>query len=306
MFEKIDFSDLYKFLTSIGVVLILSAFFIPWLFISNASNYSLSISEYNSLTEGAKDLYGNKVALLNLILKNVYYISFILLLFGASLLSLGLYKWSQRQKTFDQMDFLSLIKLKHETKSLTDIESRSKTVREIETQIAEVAQDETENVDRNLEKNEMINSAEAIEDEIYNLIINIDSFNFEIEKNVKILNTWEFDLFLTSINNKINADRAIEVKYFQKNISLTNIKNDFGRLKTFSSNYRARLKRHLRIYVLVIYENALVNGEFKGRFDFAIKELNKEGRGSKIETIAISKSNLTKEIIEKLIFPAKN
>lgn len=306
MFEKIDFSDLYKFLTSIGVVLILSAFFIPWLFISNASNYSLSISEYNSLTEGAKDLYGNKVALLNLILKNVYYISFILLLFGASLLSLGLYKWSQRQKTFDQMDFLSLIKLKHETKSLTDIESRSKTVREIETQIAEVAQDETENVDRNLEKNEMINSAEAIEDEIYNLIINIDSFNFEIEKNVKILNTWEFDLFLTSINNKINADRAIEVKYFQKNISLTNIKNDFGRLKTFSSNYRARLKRHLRIYVLVIYENALVNGEVKGRFDFAIKELNKEGRGSKIETIAISKSNLTKEIIEKLIFPAKN
>ena len=204
------------------------------------------------------------------------------------------------------MDFLSLIKLKHETKSLTDIESRSKTVREIETQIAEVAQDETENVDRNLVKNEMINSAEAIEDEIYNLIINIDSFNFEIEKNVKILNTWEFDLFLTSINNKINADRAIEVKYFQKNISLTNIKNDFGRLKTFSSNYRARLKRHLRIYVLVIYENALVNGEFKGRFDFAIKELNKEGRGSKIETIAISKSNLTKEIIEKLIFPAKN
>lgn len=306
MFEKIDFSDLYKFLTSIGVVLILSAFFIPWLFISNASNYSLSISEYNSLTEGAKDLYGNKVALLNLILKNVYYISFILLLFGASLLSLGLYKWSQRQKTFDQMDFLSLIKLKHETKSLTDIESRSKTVREIETQIAEVAQDETENVDRNLEKNEMINSAEAIKDEIYNLIINIDNFNFDIEKNVKILNTWEFDLFLTSINNKVNADRAIEVKYFQKNISLTNIKNDFGRLKTFSSNYRARLKRHLRIYVLVIYENALVNGEVKGRFDFAIKELNKEGRGSKIETIAISKSHLTKEIIEKLIFPAKN
>ena len=303
MFEKLDFSDLYKFLTSVGLVLILSAFFIPWLFISNVSDYTLSSSEYNSLTEGAQDLYGNKVALLNLILKNVYCISIILLLLGAGLFSFGIINWSQRQKTFDQIDFLSLIKLKHETKSLTEIESRSKTIREIETQIAEVVQDETENIDRNIEKNELINSAEAIEDEIYNLVINIDSFNFDIEKNVKILNTWALDLFLTSINNKIHADRAIEIKYFKKNISLANIKNDFGRLKTFSSSYRVRLKRHLRIYVLVIYEDALVKDEVKGKFDFAIKELNNEGRGSKIETIAIPKSHLTKEIIEKSIFP---
>lgn len=66
-----------------------------------------------------------------------------------------------------------------------------------------------------------------------------------------------------------------------KNISLANIKNDFGRLKTFSSSYRVRLKRHLRIYVLVIYEDALVKDEVKGKFDFAIKELNNEGRVQK-------------------------
>ena len=81
MLNKIEFSDLYRFLTSIGLIFIASAFLIPWLFMKQELGV-ISISEYNDLIHSSKELVDNRINLNLLVIKALPFISMVFFIFG--------------------------------------------------------------------------------------------------------------------------------------------------------------------------------------------------------------------------------
>ena len=96
MLNKIEFSDLYRFLTSIGLIFIASAFLIPWLFMKQELGI-ISTSEYNELIQSSKDLVDNRISLNLLVIKALPFISILLFLFGCFLIFVGFKKWKKNK-----------------------------------------------------------------------------------------------------------------------------------------------------------------------------------------------------------------
>ena len=63
MLNKIEFSDLYRFLTSVGLIIIASSFLIPWLFMKQEIGLLVSKSQYSELIENSKNLTDNRISL---------------------------------------------------------------------------------------------------------------------------------------------------------------------------------------------------------------------------------------------------
>ena len=97
MLNKIEFSDLYKFLTSVGLIFIVSAFIIPWLFMREGVGILVSEIEYGALIEESKNLTDKRIELNSLVISSIPWISSILFLFGLIIVGFGLYHWKKKQ-----------------------------------------------------------------------------------------------------------------------------------------------------------------------------------------------------------------
>src|SRR5690606_17707282 len=122
MLDKIEFSDLYKFLTSVGLIIIASSFIIPWLFMKQEIGLLISETEYNELIESSKNLTDDRIKLGLFITKAIPFISCILFAFGTIITGIGLFKWKKKQDYVDETDHLKLTELKAKVKELNNEE----------------------------------------------------------------------------------------------------------------------------------------------------------------------------------------
>jgi hypothetical protein len=101
--DKLDFSDLYKFTVSIGVVLIFFAILLPWLFLSNSFDSMVKANELIELTSTGQLLVDSRQATAAWYLQNSLGLSLTIGLSGAILMIFGLYRWYNRQDELDRM-----------------------------------------------------------------------------------------------------------------------------------------------------------------------------------------------------------
>src|SRR5688572_1483801 len=119
MFDKIEFSNFYKFLTSIGLVLIVSALLLPWLILKNEYNINISDNDLSNLTLEAQELYSDKTNLLHYVFKLLPIVAIIFFVCGIFIFIYGIMYWYKRQSIIDQTENLALIKLRSEIQPLT-------------------------------------------------------------------------------------------------------------------------------------------------------------------------------------------
>lgn len=132
---KPDFSDFYKFLASLGIILISLAFVIPWLFLHETFDIPITVNEINQLTVDAQTLIGIRQKYALILLQNIGWISIFIGSMGLILFITGIVLWwSKKQTIIDERESLELKKLRHDvaqlTPQLTPSEIAEKAIRE--------------------------------------------------------------------------------------------------------------------------------------------------------------------------------
>ena len=103
MIEKIEFSDINKFLASLGLICIGLAFFLPWFFNHDVSILLLEKDKIEKLTPTAKIIILDQQKALMMINQTVPWVSGILILIGIVLLVYSIKLWKKRQTVLDKI-----------------------------------------------------------------------------------------------------------------------------------------------------------------------------------------------------------
>jgi hypothetical protein len=148
---KLEYSDLYKFLASLGVVLIGLALLVPWLFLRESFDALLKTSDISELTPTAQMLLSYRQQAALWFIKSVWWISPLLALGGLLLLIMGIVPWRKRQQHLvDQREKFEMQKagweverLKREIEPMTYAQIAIKGIEEVEEEI-EVAEEAPE------------------------------------------------------------------------------------------------------------------------------------------------------------------
>jgi hypothetical protein len=116
---KPDFSDFYKFLASLGIILISLSFVIPWLFLHETFDISIKVDEISQLTSDAQALIGIRQRYALMILQNIGWISIVIGVVGLVLFLTGIALWwSKKQTILDEKENLELLKLRYDVEKL--------------------------------------------------------------------------------------------------------------------------------------------------------------------------------------------
>jgi len=252
--EHPDTSDLYKFFTTLGILLIVSSFIIFWTIINSYDIFLIKIDELDNITLLAKENIINRQELISSIYHYRFLITSIIFIMGVVELFYGLKKWKVRQIIIDRIqeqEFLNLFK-KPQTKEQREKKLHDEAI-------------ETSGEEPNSEiLVEITNKYKNIETKVMEVINKKYKDSYKIENNF----TFEdrgYDIVMIpnekSISNNIIN---IEIKYYTEEIKYVNLLNGYRgyllSLNKFNEYVKSRSKNNIVYILLWIYNS---NNQFK-------------------------------------------
>jgi len=129
--NKPEYSDLYKFIVSLGLILIAFAILLPWLFLRESFDVLVSASEIANLTQTAQALISYRQNVSLWFVQNIFLISSIPAVAGLVTLISGLVFWRRKQLVVDQKDVLETEKLRLEVKKMSPEQIVEKVLKEV-------------------------------------------------------------------------------------------------------------------------------------------------------------------------------
>jgi hypothetical protein len=102
---RLEYGDLYRFLASLGIVLISLALLVPWLFLRESFDGLLKPSDISELTPTGQLLLAYRQQTALWVIQNLWWISSLLVIGGLVFLSAGVYLWwTRRQRVLDRRE----------------------------------------------------------------------------------------------------------------------------------------------------------------------------------------------------------
>ncbi len=126
---KIEFDDLYKFLVSIGLGLIISSVVIPWIILREPYDLLVNQVTYDTLLEKSKEIINYRLDILLYSTKTIMSIFALLFIGGLLLVGIGVYKWyKNKQRILDRhySNYLFTIQEQFTNKSKREVEKEKK------------------------------------------------------------------------------------------------------------------------------------------------------------------------------------
>ena len=258
--NKIEFSDVNRFLASLGLICIGLAFFLPWFVNQNNSLLIIEQDKIQKLTPAAQQIVTkqqNTLLTLNNVLPTV---SIGLIVVGFILLIWGIIRWTKRQTVLDKIQDEEL-----RAKEIQNLSSQEK--RDLlETEIEKTEEDlpvKTNEADRQLE----IDSYIQIENSIFLQLSQNFKTNYTPSQNVRI-GSFEYDIILKSKALTQYKDRIIEIKFFKNQLTYSNIKDAATKLILACNHYEENFKRRTFAILIIVYSEE--------EFDETVKKYKKD------------------------------
>ncbi|WP_396600749.1 hypothetical protein [Algibacter sp. R77976] len=307
MLNKVEFSDLYKFLTSVGLIIIASAFLIPWLFMKQEIGLLISETEYNELVKSSKKLTDNRIKLGLFITKAIPYISGILFALGIIISTIGIKKWKRKQDTVDETDQLKLTELKAKINELDSTEIEQKAEEEVKKEISMTSTNsDKENEQTEIEEKPTIDIEELksnlidMENLFFKKIVDFNSFVYEPKSNIKIDNQFEIDIMLKSLDIAKYPDILIEVKYIQNKLKFSIVQDAFRNLTKAYSNL-SKTRKKINTYLIVVYKQDIAERDEINRFLSAVNDYSAKFNRNIYKFIVMSDNEANNFDIKKIV-----
>lgn len=272
--EKIDYSDINKFLVSIGLVLIAFSIIVPYIFLKEDFSIYINKSELVKYDLEIRNIITQKQNLIYNIQSKIGCFSISLFILGLISIITGLFRWFKRKSKIDEKFDKELFKLDLEIKSLTPQEKIEKIENEVEEiQIAEQLESNI-TPDYSKENKEILyNVYKNIETTFYNKFKKYNSLNFDVLTEQKIGLRTYIDVLMKS-KSLAYKDRLIEIKYYKNQIPITSLLLNLTQLKTNVTVYKKTTKRKVVPVLLLVYNPEKINSENIKVYKSAIEHFN--------------------------------
>lgn len=252
--EKLKYDSLYKFIVSIGIVIMILPFGFIFGILNKNDTVIVSQNEINQLTNTAKEIIYLEQDYKYLILsKPILFstITMILFLIGSVIVIYGIIQWKDKvQKYEDKSRELSNKLLEKQIKSLTLEEKEEKIKEDIEEEKIEI---KAKNSNVMIHK-QRIDKYMDIQETVYRSIRKQFN-NYKIFEEVKLENQI-YDCIALDNSEYALHDYIFEIKYF------SSIKSIKGKIKSLESKmlekemlYYENSKRYARTVLIIVVDN---------------------------------------------------
>lgn len=242
---KFEFGDLYKFVVSLGVVLISLAVLAPWLFLKEPFDLFRSEAELKTVTQVARDTIQNRQEAVAFVLRFIPWFSLVAFVCGVAFIYIGLKRWLANQVLLDEQTKIEV--------ELKKTALRDATKDEIEASNERKA-DEQEAVPRATPPNRKINGAiyAEIEAKVTHRLQEIYHKKFDVEAN-KMIGGVELDVLLRG-RSMLTKDYIIEVKYIRRGFNYGWLKESFLKSIYARTIYSQLTKRFPNSVLLIVLD----------------------------------------------------
>lgn len=249
--NKLEYDNLYKFLVSLGIVLIVLPL-AALIYFYNASPILISQLEFESLSQHSLQMINNRNELLSTFVKIFPWFAGASLLFGLILIICGIIKWFGVQKKLDK-------KLDFETtkKTLDELQVSEEDVNEKIKKESEEATNNSESTfpssNTDTPKNSKLKAMEKyyeIEEQCFNYFTIKYSKKFDFKQNIRIGNIY-YDFIGVSKND--DTDLIFEIKYCRQAPGMSPLLyKTFDRMYDMGLKYQTVAHRNFKCIVVVV------------------------------------------------------
>jgi hypothetical protein len=252
--EKIEFSDIYKFLCSIGVLLIGLAFVFPYFFLNGKFDLLVEEKKLKSLTPIAQQIIYDRQLSVRALNDHLFLISGAILIIGLIIFSIGIVNWSKKQKNIDIKEVVETQKAQYEFGQMTNQDVSTKVVRELEEDniaLSSTSSTTTTTTTQYPPTAQQSVNYVLIEQKIISKIHEAYKDYFSILANQKI-DEIEFDAILKP-NNIIGTNYILEIKYAQASITTRFLQNTISRVARAMRKYQSATDRLPNAIVIIVF-----------------------------------------------------
>ncbi|MEL5243560.1 MULTISPECIES: hypothetical protein [Serratia] len=278
-FVKFEFGDLYKFIVSLGVVLAMSAFIIPWLFLREPFDIFKSTQDIAKLTALSQSIIREREGVVFFVSKHLICYSMFSFISGVALSVYGLYKWWGNQLIIDERTKIDLKIIKAANRDATEDEIEEKVILDIASQNSEVTRHVT---------NGFVSSYRQMELSVFERFSKYYSSAYDLSRDRMVADV-NIDILMKG-KGFFSKDWIIEVKYIKKGFNLgwlrqVLLKNLYA--KNIYSQFENRTPYTLAL--IVVEDEAYVKN--KGKYDELLGVVSNDGRKGKDIVVIVNKSS---------------
>ncbi|MEZ5016922.1 MAG: hypothetical protein R2800_07705 [Flavipsychrobacter sp.] len=283
--EKVEYSDLYKFLCSIGIILIAISFVFPYLMLKEPLGTLTTIETYSKLTPSAKSIFDRRQDILICVLKNLHFISLATFTTGGLILLYGISKWSKKQKNIDLADDAKIKKeLEEMGNPLNNDEVVTKATEEMNEEFSDTSSFTTNTSTTTKDQASFISKYLVVENSILNLIREDVGNHFITFPNYKIgIRVFDAILLERAASRDLRGRGLTQKEYFLEIKYTTHlrdqyIKNVIKYTYLLFTTFKTQSKRTAVPIIIIVVATNKHNSSFIEKVNFqAIKnELTKE------------------------------
>lgn len=268
---KFEFGDLYKFIVSLGVVLITLSILAPWMFLREPFDLFRSESEINALSDVAKAVVIKRQHAVSFIVSFIPWFSSIGSTVGMIFIFLGLKNWRKNQLHLDEQTSLDVKIKKQSLRNATKDEIEEKETSEYESlQAAEAGNSDSHIVDS------FRSQYSKVEELVYDKLKKVYGNKFEVSHNKMVANV-ELDILLRG-KAMLTKDYIVEVKYIRKGFNFGWLREVYLKNIYAKSVYSQVTNRLPNTLLLIVIESEAHSEE---KYNQLISRLAGESDGRK-------------------------
>lgn len=282
--EKLQYDSFYKFLVSLGSVLVALPAAILYV-IFNIEPILISKSEYELLSEYSLNALENKKYIINLILTNLPTVTALIIAFGLFLLVFGGINWYLIQRKLDEQVKADTIMKTINAHKVSETNIRLNAIKEGADSVGEISEKE-ENISycvglHNIDNSNRINTSNAlaymrIEDLCYERAIEKYHKNYHLKRHIAV---GDYLHDFVAISKKHNVDLIFEVKYWKVAPGLDRVSNLLYKRNRAGLEYENTSQRKCENIIIIVtqqqylkrIQNAMSNNMSKDFLDSKIK-----------------------------------
>ncbi|MBV6694432.1 hypothetical protein KVO79_20235 [Serratia quinivorans] len=282
---KFEFGDLYKFIVSLGVVLLMSTVIMPWLFLREPFDILKSAQDIEKLTTMAQEIIKTREGVVLFVSKYLLLYSVVSFFLGGFLILYGLYKWRQNQLIIDEQTKIELEQKKRANRDATDDEVESKILLDAARQDSVPAREAVGNITRNYYEMESV---------VFKKFNEYYSDRYTVRRD-RVIADVGIDILLEG-NAIFTKDWIIEVKYIRKGFNLGWLRQSFSKNRYAKTIYMQFENKIPNTLLLVVVDDDAYERN-KEKYNNMSTALESEGRRGKDNVVIVR---------EKVFIEAKN
>lgn len=279
MVKDVVFDDAYKFLCSIGLILIALSVTIPYIFLGSELDVS-SLKVLEDYTETQSKIVESRANFLLYIFSSVKVISIGMFVIGLVTLSFGFYKWMKRQEQVDKKFDLGVLELELTIEKMSAVDRLNNAKEEIAQSIIDDSTSDDLKNDGLIREEPAINRYFKLENKVISLFKGYKSKNFEVIDHIKLDNRQYIDVLFRSLNS-LYLDRIVEIKMARSSNLSQLAQHTVSRLRDITEAYKEKTGRKCVAVLMIIVTSGVEynEGVVKARIE---KIISKETNRTKI------------------------